>query len=75
MQRASELAKRAIALDDSLSDGHALLAETYLWKKQHDDAIAEAEKAVVVDPSNAERMVDLGNMLACGATGGGHWMD
>jgi len=41
-----------------------LLAETYLWKKQHDDAIAEADKAVTLDPNNAERMVDLGNILA-----------
>jgi len=64
LQRASELAQRAIALDDSLSDGHALLAETYLWEKQHDDAIAEAEKAVILDPNNAERMLDLGNILA-----------
>ncbi|MDD1766797.1 MAG: hypothetical protein LUQ00_02645, partial [Candidatus Methanomethyliaceae archaeon] len=64
LQRASELAQRAIALDDSLSDGHALLAETYLWKKRHDDAIAEAEKAVILDPNNAERMLDLGNILA-----------
>jgi len=63
LERASELAQRAIALDDSLSDGHALLAETYLWKKQHDDAIAEAEKAIILDPNNAERMVDLGNIL------------
>ena len=65
LQRASELAQRAIALDDSLSDGHALLAETYLWKMRHDDAIAEAEKAVILDPNNAERMLDLGNILAC----------
>ena len=64
LERAFELAKRAIALDDSLSDAHALLAETYLWKKQHDDAIAEADKAVTLDPNNAERMVDLGNILA-----------
>ncbi len=64
LEQASELAKRAIALDDSLSDAHALLAETYLWKKQHDDAIAEAEKAVILDPNNAERMVDLGDILA-----------
>ncbi len=64
LERASELAQKAIALDDSLSDGHALLAETYLWKKQHDDAIAEAEKAVILDPNNAERMVDLGDILA-----------
>jgi adenylate cyclase len=64
LERAAELAQRAIALDDSLSDGHALLAETYLWKKRHDDAIAEAEKAVILDPNNAERMVDQGNILA-----------
>jgi adenylate cyclase len=64
LERSSELAKRAIVLDDSLSDAHALLAETYLWKRQHDDAIAEAEKAVILDPNNAERMVDLGNILA-----------
>jgi adenylate cyclase len=64
LERASELAQRAIALDDSLSDGHALLAETYLWKRRHDDAIAEAEKAVILDPNNPERMIDLGNILA-----------
>jgi adenylate cyclase len=64
LERALELAKRTIALDDSLSDGHALLAETYLWKRQHDEAIAEAEKAVFLDPNNAERMVDLGNILS-----------
>jgi len=64
LERASELAQRAIALDDSLSDGHALLAETYLWKRKHDEAIAEADKAVFLDPNNAERMVDLGNILS-----------
>jgi adenylate cyclase len=64
LERASELAKRAIVLDDSLSDAHALLAETYVWNNQHDDAIAEAEKGVILDPNNAERMVDLGNILA-----------
>lgn len=63
LERSSELAKAAIALDDFLSDAHALLAETYLWKKQHDDAIAEAEKAISLDPNNAERMVDLGHVL------------
>jgi adenylate cyclase len=64
LERASELAKRAIVLDDSLSDAHALLAETYVWNNQHDDAIAEAEKGVILDPNNAERMVDQGNILA-----------
>ncbi len=63
LERASELAQIALALDDFLSDAHALLAETLLWKKQHDDAIAEAEKAITFDPNNAERMVDLGNIL------------
>jgi adenylate cyclase len=63
LDRAFELAQGATALDDSLSDAHALLAETYLWKTQHDDAVTEAEKAIALDPNNAERMVDLGNIL------------
>ena len=34
LERAFELAQRALSLDDSLSDAHALLGKVYLWKKQ-----------------------------------------
>ena len=63
LEQALELAQRAIALDDSLPDGHSLLGEVYLWKKQHDQAIAELEKTITFDPNNADGLADLGYIL------------
>jgi adenylate cyclase len=64
LERAFELGQRAVALDDSLSLAHQVLSLAYLWKKQHDQAIAEAERAVVLDPNDANGYAGLGNMLA-----------
>ncbi|MBI3757459.1 MAG: adenylate/guanylate cyclase domain-containing protein [Deltaproteobacteria bacterium] len=64
LERAFELGQRAVALDDSLSLPHLVLSLAYLWKKQHEQAIAEAERAVVLDPNNANGYAGLGNMLA-----------
>jgi tetratricopeptide (TPR) repeat protein len=36
----------------------------YLWQKQHDLAIKEAERAVALDPNEAEGYVNLGIILA-----------
>ena len=38
LERPFELAKRAIALDDSRSTAYSLLSHVYLWKKQHEIA-------------------------------------
>jgi adenylate cyclase len=54
LERARELAERAISLDDTMASGHALLAQIYLWKKQHGRALAEAERAIAVAPSDAD---------------------
>src|SRR5262245_48904127 len=48
LERARELAERAIALDETLAEGHYLLAQIYVWKKEHDRAIAVAERAVAI---------------------------
>jgi adenylate cyclase len=63
LEQAFELAQRAIALDDSLPEAHAILGEVYLWKKQHDEAIAELEKTVALRPNDADGIVRLGNIL------------
>jgi len=49
LDRAFETVTNAAALDDSLSDAHTLLGWSSLWKKQHDVAIAELERAVSLD--------------------------
>jgi len=40
------------------------LAYVYLWQKQHDRAIAEAEQALTLDPNEAEGYETLGEILS-----------
>src|SRR6266849_555659 len=61
--RADELAQKAVALDDSLPAAHGILSQIYLFKKQHDEAIAEAERAIALDPNRADGYVDLALIL------------
>ena len=63
LERAFELAKRAMALDDSLAAAYTLLSHLYLWRKQHAQAIAEQERAIVLDPNNADSYADLAGIL------------
>ncbi len=51
LEQAFALAQKAVALDDSLPQAHVVLGAVYLWKKQHDQAIAEAERAIALDPN------------------------
>ncbi|MBI4608070.1 MAG: tetratricopeptide repeat protein [Candidatus Rokubacteria bacterium] len=63
LERAFELAQKAIAMDDSLPKAHRILGHVYLWKKDHEQAIAEAAKAIALDPNGAEGHADLGEFL------------
>jgi adenylate cyclase len=40
-----------------------VLGEVYLWKKQHERAIAELEKAIALNPNAADQLAELGNIL------------
>jgi adenylate cyclase len=61
--QANELAQKAVALDDSLPAAHDILGDIYLFKRQHDQAIAEAERAIALDPNRADGYVDLALIL------------
>jgi adenylate cyclase len=63
LERAFELATKAIAMNDSLSGAHTLLSHVYLWRKQYEKAIAEQERAIALDPNNAYYYRDLGEVL------------
>ena len=63
LERAFELAQRAIALDDSLPGAHQALGYVYLFKKQHEQAIAETERAIALDPNDADGYATLGFVL------------
>ena len=60
--RAEELARQAIRLDESLTIAHRTLSAVALFKKQHDQAVVEAEQAVTLDPNEAESYDTLGMM-------------
>jgi adenylate cyclase len=53
-QRAEELAKKALALDDSNPDTYALLGNLSLWKGQYDQAVSFGEKAVNLNPNGSD---------------------
>ncbi len=52
-----------MTLDDSLPLAHARLAWIYLWRRQHEQAIAEVKRAIFLDPNFAEGYARLGIIL------------
>jgi adenylate cyclase len=63
MEKAAELAQKALALDDTLDFSHSLLANIYLMKRHYEKAIAEAKRAVVLNPNGADAHAHLGTTL------------
>ena len=64
LELASKFAQKAITLDDLGYKGHILLGKIYLWKKQHDLSIAEAEKTMALNPNNADGLASLGESMS-----------
>jgi adenylate cyclase len=63
LDRSHEAARKAVTLDDSLSDAHTVFGWTSLWKRQHDVAIAELERAVALDPNSEWAYAFLAQVL------------
>ena len=57
IERASQLAKKVLDMDDSDIDAHIILGNVYLKRNQNEMAIAELEKVVSL---NLLRMLQLG---------------
>ncbi len=54
LERTLALAQQALALDDSLPLAHSLLGGVYTQKQQYDQALAEGERAIALNPNNGE---------------------
>ncbi len=63
VKKAFELAERAMAVDDTFGWSHTALARAHLIKGAHDQAVALAERAVQMQPGDADAHANLGLYL------------
>jgi adenylate cyclase len=62
VDKGAELAARAVALDDQLALAHAAMCWTRLWQGDHDNAIADGQRAIELDPND---VVALERLALC----------
>jgi len=67
LEKAKELIKKALAMDDTLADAHVLLSILYRGEKEYDKSIAEARRAVELDPSGSNAYTFYGAALLFGS--------
>ena len=58
-----ELAKKALAMDDSIGQAHGLLCVLYTHKREYDKAIAEGERALALNPGGTSVLVNYADSL------------
>jgi adenylate cyclase len=61
--RAFESAQRALGLDDSTPEAHRILGDVYLYRKEHDKAVAELKKAIALNPNYADAFAGLAEVF------------
>jgi len=61
--KATELIQKALSLNSSLADAHSALGVLYAWSGRYDEAIAEAERGVELDPNSGQVYFNLGFLL------------
>ena len=64
LERALALAQQAAARNDSLPVDRSLLSLIYAQKQQYDEALAEGERAIALDPNNADSYVFHAQVLS-----------
>jgi len=64
LEKAIELAQKALAMNEYLFSAHALLCNLYSIKREHDKAIAAGERAVALNPGNIAALDNYANSLS-----------
>ena len=63
IEKGIELAEKAVAMDDAIAGAHVILCYLYLDKGDNDRAIAEAERAVALNPGDWTTLNTYANSL------------
>jgi adenylate cyclase len=61
-----ELAQKALAMDDSLPAAHSYMSLFYTLKREYEKSIAEAERALALEPGSSVRLNQYGMSLMYG---------
>jgi adenylate cyclase len=64
LDRGLEAAQQMVALNAASPWAHRALSEAYLWKKQYEQASAEAERAIALNPTIGQIYAGLANILS-----------
>ena len=62
--RALELGQKAVAVDDTLAGPHLLLSQVYRFLGQKEQSEIETNKALALEPRDADTLAALGNVLS-----------
>ena len=65
LEKSMELALTAIERDPLDARGFGELGYAHLYKKQHDDSLIAYERAVQLNPNDADLLAEMGDALAC----------
>jgi adenylate cyclase len=63
LERATKLAERGVALDDSLAYPHSILSWLRIMNREYDKGVVEAERAVALEPGSVISYSQLGTNL------------
>jgi len=62
-KRGVECTKKALTLDEESPIAHSMMANIYLFQRQHERGIAEGERAISVDPNYADGYARLAQVM------------
>ncbi len=62
-ERAHRYAQKTVSLDESNAEGYRLLARVYLFRRQYDAALIEAERAIAINPNDAGSHAEQGTAM------------
>jgi adenylate cyclase len=63
MSRAQEMANKALSLDDSDVRAHIILGRIHIFYHRYEEAKAELDHAIAINPSDANALAGRGNIL------------
>jgi len=63
IEKMYEMALKAISLDETYAPAHGLISSVYANQQKIDQAIAEGERALSLDPNDAYSYMNLGRLL------------